>query len=260
MAEDYPNDVAREKKRANEQRYRDSHRAELRVRAERYRRDHREEIRARSRKYYEEHREECLKRMRTYAQEHREQGCANSRKYYQDHREELLAWARDYRVEHREERIAYDKSYHQEHLEERRAKNREYSRTHRAQINARLRERVKTEGQRAAGRNKTNRRRAALAGLPHDLTELQWQCALAWFENRCAYCGATDESLAQDHVIPLSAGGGYVWANIVPACKRCNSSKHSSPLNGWVSGCGTAFVLADALANVAAYLESVNDG
>ena len=46
---------------------------------------------------------------------------------------------------------------------------------------------------------------------------------------RCHYC-ARDvgaRRLTLDHVVPLIRGGKSVRANIVPACKDCNSAKQS---------------------------------
>jgi 5-methylcytosine-specific restriction enzyme A len=46
---------------------------------------------------------------------------------------------------------------------------------------------------------------------------------------RCHYCerdvGA--RGLTLDHVVPLIRGGRSVRANVVPACKDCNSAKQS---------------------------------
>ena len=46
---------------------------------------------------------------------------------------------------------------------------------------------------------------------------------------RCEYCGRLvgARSLTLDHVVPLIRGGKSVRANIVPACKDCNSAKQS---------------------------------
>jgi len=56
----------------------------------------------------------------------------------------------------------------------------------------------------------------------------------AWWKRRvaagvCHYCqrqvGA--RALTADHVVPLIRGGRSVRANLVPACKDCNSRKQS---------------------------------
>ena len=41
----------------------------------------------------------------------------------------------------------------------------------------------------------------------------------------CAYCGRHANTL--DHLIPCAKGGQHVAENLVPACKKCNSTKHT---------------------------------
>lgn len=68
------------------------------------------------------------------------------------------------------------------------------------------------------------RRRARLRGLPDTLTLEQWNEIKESFGHRCAYCGEAGP-LEQEHVTPLSKGGGTTNDNIVPACRSCNSKK-----------------------------------
>ena len=56
----------------------------------------------------------------------------------------------------------------------------------------------------------------------------------AWWKRRraagiCHYCSRSVGSgaLTLDHVVPLVRGGRSVRANMVPACKDCNSKKQS---------------------------------
>lgn len=48
----------------------------------------------------------------------------------------------------------------------------------------------------------------------------------------CAYC-KKNKSDSIDHVVPLSKGGSNYIGNILPVCKRCNSSKGSKTLYEW---------------------------
>lgn len=41
---------------------------------------------------------------------------------------------------------------------------------------------------------------------------------------RCQYCG-TSRNLTLDHVVPKARGGKTSWANLVTACKNCNTRK-----------------------------------
>ena len=51
-----------------------------------------------------------------------------------------------------------------------------------------------------------------------------WDC-------KCAYCEADATSL--DHVIPRFKSGSSNRTNLVPACRRCNTSKASAKMNEW---------------------------
>lgn len=81
------------------------------------------------------------------------------------------------------------------------------------------RNRIRTR-QRAEQRSYKQR----VAHLPRDLTYSEWQETLAYFDHRCAYCRRR-RKLQQEHVIPVSQGGGYTKANIIPACASCNYKK-----------------------------------
>ena len=75
-------------------------------------------------------------------------------------------------------------------------------------------------------------RRAIERGLRKDLTTKQWRIIIAMYDGKCAYCGSS-ENVQQEHVIPISKGGGTTFSNIVPACKKCNMSKKHNLLLRW---------------------------
>lgn len=62
-----------------------------------------------------------------------------------------------------------------------------------------------------------------------------WRSAVLYFNNACAYCGTTGatKKLTLDHFYPLSKGGELARYNVVPACKRCNSSKCAKDPKEW---------------------------
>lgn len=67
----------------------------------------------------------------------------------------------------------------------------------------------------------------------HDLNDSQWTALqLAW--GGCAYCGANGIPLQKDCVLPISRGGRYELANVVPSCRSCNASKCNSEVTGWM--------------------------
>lgn len=67
----------------------------------------------------------------------------------------------------------------------------------------------------------------------NDLTNDEWSALLeAW--GGCAYCGATGTALQRDCVQPISRGGRYTRANVVPACSSCNASKCNAEVTSWM--------------------------
>lgn len=77
------------------------------------------------------------------------------------------------------------------------------------------------------------RRQRRLARSTHDLSPAQWAELLeAWAG--CAYCGAEGVALQKDCMLPISRGGRYTVANVVPACRSCNASKCNTELTTWM--------------------------
>lgn len=50
---------------------------------------------------------------------------------------------------------------------------------------------------------------------------------------RCTYCGVADAAMECDHVYPLALGGSNDLENLTTACRACNRSKGSKPLQQW---------------------------
>ena len=85
-------------------------------------------------------------------------------------------------------------------------------------------------------------RRARLRGAAGGMTLAAWESVLSVFDNKCAYCGAS-ERLSRDHVYPLPCGkpgcrlrhGKDEPGNVVPACNRCNPSKGHRDPKPWIA-------------------------
>lgn len=52
------------------------------------------------------------------------------------------------------------------------------------------------------------------------------------FNFECAYCGSKEE-ITPDHVVPIAKNGSTTIDNIVPCCRRCNSSKGMQDMETW---------------------------
>ncbi len=59
--------------------------------------------------------------------------------------------------------------------------------------------------------------------LPSTLTRKEWQSAVSFFSNRCAYCRSSWDEV--EHATPLFRGGGTTVANCLPVCSYCNDEK-----------------------------------
>jgi 5-methylcytosine-specific restriction endonuclease McrA len=70
--------------------------------------------------------------------------------------------------------------------------------------------------------------------VEHDLDAVQWSALVqAW--GGCAYCGSSElDGLQKDCMLPISRGGRYTLANVVPACRSCNASKCNAELTTWM--------------------------
>lgn len=72
----------------------------------------------------------------------------------------------------------------------------------------------------------------------HDITDEEWYACLDYFDNRCAYCGLSEqeqfslygEQFHKEHVI--HNGSNYI-DNCVPSCTSCNTSKNVKEFNDW---------------------------
>lgn len=62
---------------------------------------------------------------------------------------------------------------------------------------------------------------------------------------RCGYCGVelTFEESTIDHITPRSAGGGYIYENLLLACLECNQSKEDMEVEDFRRFCYYVWVL-----------------
>ncbi len=77
------------------------------------------------------------------------------------------------------------------------------------------------------------RRRANKLAAGGQFSVEEWQHIQQRCSGRCFYCDAHD-AITADHFYPLHLGGNNHPWNILPACKRCNSSKRDREPLSWV--------------------------
>ena len=82
-------------------------------------------------------------------------------------------------------------------------------------------------------RQKSKRRKAQIRSqTAHQIKPRHILDRFAQFDHRCAYCGAEGD-MQIEHVVPIAKGGTHAMGNIVPACQRCNYSKHANEVESW---------------------------
>lgn len=166
------------------------------------------------------------------------------REYYLANRERLLARQKEYRARNRDQLNARSRAYAAAHRDEARWRAKEWYARHRdADFLDRERQRQRSMyasdprrraylGQwKAANREKhrayvhvSRGRRDAAGGRGVSVAE--WNALVADHGGRCAYCGLS-RHLTIDHRIPLSREGRHEIENVLPACRPCNSRKHT---------------------------------
>jgi len=97
---------------------------------------------------------------------------------------------------------------------------------------AAIRRKQRTELGKANAARSRHKRRMLLAGLSN-LTAAEWATIRAMQSGACAYCLRV-APLTMDHVLPLSRGGSNTMANVVGACRGCNSSKKARTIEEWI--------------------------
>lgn len=87
------------------------------------------------------------------------------------------------------------------------------------------------------------------------LTEREWEFAVKYFNGRCAYCGEYISDPTKDHVKPLHDGGTLTRDNVIPCCKKCNSSKKDNEMLSWYQK--QPFYSKDRVQKIFDYIEFV---
>jgi len=143
---------------------------------------------------------------------------------------------KEYRDSHKEEISIYNKTWHDSNIDVVRSLYERYYNNNKEYENKRTNKYYNNNKESIFKLVKINihKRKAKLKGLDHSYNKDQWEECKKYFNNKCAYCGK-EENLAQEHFIALSKGGEYTRNNIIPACKKCNSSKRDKDFFIWYS-------------------------
>lgn len=161
-----------------------------------------------NRRWVDEHREEYLAYHQQWYKDHRQEQRAYCRRYYEEHREAILVAKARYHERHRARKLVYLARWRQENSQKRKIAMRRWVKENRENMVA-----------------SAARRRARLRAVACSLTAQGARDVLGIAQ--CFYCGRkfSPDDLTLDHFVPLIEGGGTTRANIVAACRTCNSAK-----------------------------------
>jgi 5-methylcytosine-specific restriction endonuclease McrA len=216
--------------------YYEAHKAEIAEKNRAKRLADPEKKRAQWQKYYQSHKEQENARLKDWYATHKEENNAASRAYHQAHKEELREKARTYYQENKEK-------YRESSL---RYKRRMYALLKLVPTTDEERQLLEDNKERLDRFKRNEymrlkrglyRRRARMGCVKRGaFTDKEWQIILETHAYRCAYCQVEDrEHLTMDHVIPLSKGGKHDASNIVPACLDCNRRKQSQDVSAFLA-------------------------
>lgn len=193
-----------------------------------------------------------------------------NKEYYKKNREKLNRDAKEYYLKNKDAKIEYRREYYQKNKDRVREKNKEWATNNPDKMNMykkewkrrnpnvdseyyaenkeRLLERNKTYRLNNSDMMKTYKRKWKVknrekvyegrkfrdqSNSEGNFTLEEWSEAKNHFNNQCAYCNGENVKLTQDHFIPLSKGGSYTKDNMIPACRKCNSSKFNHDFMTW---------------------------
>lgn len=184
------------------------------------------------------------RRQRERIPENHQRKAAYKLNYSRTHRDKTQAWHKTWRGKNRERQMAKKKVYYQSNrlriihqIQTYRRENHEIIRF-RARVRY-LRDREKialsdaryrsTPSVKARRRANDNRREALKRASIGTFTQQQFYSRCEYYGWRCYLCGipVTKRTVSIEHRIPITRGGTNWPANLAPACRSCNSRKHT---------------------------------
>lgn len=188
---------------------------------------HREVLLAKQKAYYWDNREEILRRSQVFRGEHGVE--INARRKTKKYQETRSAWM----IATREKRKQYRKAYWEAHKDVQGPKNKSWADAHPELM------RSYAMVYRATHRDRILAWSSIRRGAPGVVNAWMIDRIYGRFGNTCVYCGGPSNTL--DHFIPIKRGGPNAEWNLVPACKKCNSSKNASEPFSWMMKKGVRF-------------------
>jgi len=191
-------------------------------------------------KYYQENKKKWV----DYQIKNAEKIKEKNKKWKENNKGRVKEYNKENYWGNREANIERKKKWHVENTDHIKSYRREYRKKNREYILQRQSLLNKTETIKASQRqwrkenkDKVNyynqKRRNLKANLISEFTYEDWEECLKFFNHKDAYTGEKMKRVSQDHIIPISKGGGYLKNNIVPCEGSVNSSKSNKELMKW---------------------------
>ena len=192
-----------------------------------------EEVRAKTNQYKKDNAEIVKERNKKYWYDNHDVNIQRSKEQYQKHKEERLKSCKEWRERNLDRIRETKKKYGLKNKDAIKLKRDEY------RLNNKESQKIRQKKYSQSPKGKLTymlgcvRRRTREKDLIATLTKQQFEECLKYFDYKDAYTGLPMEVISQDHVIPLSKGGGYVRQNIVPCEININQSKNDSDMEEW---------------------------
>ena len=178
--------------------------------------------------YYYRNKNKVLARKKIYVENNKAEVHAANKQWRDKNKTYIQIKQQQWHEDNKEYIKEYERKRRQDKKEELSQKKKAYVAAHREQVRERMRRWVKNNPDKIRAMHA--KRRAHLHGAPrNDLTPQDWEDIQAAYKYRCIYCGQKAK-LTQDHITPLSKGGSHTKANVVPACRPCNTRKKDRAL------------------------------
>lgn len=189
------------------------------------------------RKIANKYRRANMKKFREYAKndrlKHPDKFKNRDRQQYLKHRNKRLEYQQQYRKAHKKEVELAHKRWREKNKEYVYLKNKEWRMKNYTRYRAAIKRWLEENPDKK--RRYYHVREARKKSLLATFNPKQWKYCKSYFSYSCAYCGRPSQKLHQEHFIPINNGGTYTITNIIPACRKCNSSKKDSSFFDWYS-------------------------
>ena len=189
--------------------------------------------RMKHKKWADKNKEAELERNRKYKRENREKVNARKKIARLNNHEHYLEVARKKYYRNHEKHLEWNRENYRKHKEKRRAKAREYHIKNAEVIRQKVKEWTINNPEKVKAYSHLKRARKLNAIGEYTPDEFTSTCEeFSWC---CCYCGksVTEKTVTIDHAVPISKGGSNYIENLLPACRKCNSSKNASELFDW---------------------------